>query len=146
MLTQISLKINSLSSHKTGSASSRLDWFSSASLCSVDLSLGLILGLVGSGSRVTFTPTREGGGSTHLFLSVCLFIKGQKRSPTSHPAHLSSCFMGQIGHKLLPKPIWGKQAPVNHSGPPLELGWGQLATGTWPQGGEEGTCTKSGFC
>lgn len=150
MLTQISLKLSSLSSHKTGSASSRLDWFTSASLCSVDLSLGLSLRLVGSASRVLFNPTREGRGSTHLFLSLSpslpLFIKGQKRSPASHPAHFPSCFMRQIGHKLLPKPIWGKHAPVNHSGPPLELGWGQFSTGTCLQGGEEGTWTKSGIC
>ena len=145
MLTHISLKISSLSSHKTGSASSRLDWFVSASLCSVDLSLGLILGLVGSGSRVTFNQTREGRGSTHLFLSLSLLIKGQKRSPTSHPAHFSSCFMAKLGTNSFLSQS-GENAPVNHSGSPLELGWGQLATGTWPQGDEEGTWTKSGFC
>ena len=81
---------------------------------------------------------------SHL-LSLCL-SRARNTPPASHPAHFPSCFMRQIGHKLLPKPIWGKQAPVNHSGPPLELGWGQFSIGTCLQGGEEGTLTKSGIC
>ena len=75
-----------------------------------------------------------------LSLTFSLFLyQGPETLPHKSPSTFLLLFHGEIGHKLLPKPIWGKQAPVNHSGPPLELGWDQLATGTWSQGDEEGT-------